>query len=118
MTSVIRCVNNYQVSIIEPGAFYTPAVTKLTSFDYIHPAYTNPNLPGVIARTWINSGTRVGADPVKAVDRIYQFSLQSKPPLHFPIGKDSIEAIKAEIKALEQNVLQLESQSEGLEFEA
>lgn len=109
----------FQVSSVELGTFYTPIIGKVGTGDrYIHPAYTKPELPTVFLRSLVNSGQRLGADPKKAVERIYEFSLDSEPSLYFPLGKDSIQEIKEEIRRIEQDVTKHEARSEGLEFDA
>lgn len=91
---------------------------KITDVNYAHPAYTNPNLPGVATRILVNSGKRLGEDARKAIERIYNFSLDPRPSLHLPLGKDSIQAIRMELKAVERDVIQHENLSEGLGFDA
>ena len=108
---------NTQVSIIELGAFATPTMKKIAEVVYAHPAYTNPKLPGVAARIRVNSGQRLGADGRKAVERIYSFSLDPKPSLHLPLGKDSIQGIREEVRAIERDAKEHENLSEELDFD-
>ena len=106
-----------QVSIIELGAFQTAAISKIKSVSYAHPAYTNPSLPGVATRTFVDGNEHLGADARKAVKRIFELSLDPKPSLHFPLGKDAVQNVTAEIKAIEQDVVKHASRSEGLDFD-
>lgn len=68
-------------------------------------------------RAYLQTGASIGADPVKAVQRIYDFSLLDNPPFRFPLGKDAVGAIKAELQRIERDVAKYESWSEGLEFD-
>ena len=105
---------------MEPGAFYTEAIKKSgagTIASFFHPAYSSPSLPTNLVRGFIGSGTRMGADPVKAVQRIYELSLLPNPPFRLVLGKDSVTAIKAQVKKIEEDVLKYENWSEGLDFD-
>ena len=105
---------------MEPGAFYTEAVKKAGAgamSTYFHPAYSAPNLATNLFCGFIGSGTRMGADPVKAVQRIYELSLLPNPPFRLVLGKDSVTAIKAQVKKIEEDVLKYENWSEGLDFD-
>ena len=107
--------------MIEPGAFYTETVKKSgagTSIEYSHPAYTSPNLPSAMLRKFLGSGQKMGADPAKAVQRIYDLSLLPNPPLRFVLGKDAVATVKEELKSLGEEVAKYESWSEGLDFDA
>lgn len=65
----------------------------------------------------MTSGARAGADPAKAVQRIYDITLLPEPPFRFILGKDAVANIKAEIKSIEQDLAKYESWSEGLDFD-
>ena len=64
----------------------------------------------------MDGNERLGADARKAVKRIFEFSLDPNPSLHFPLGKDAIQSVTTEIKAIEQDVVKHASRSEGLDF--
>ena len=107
--------------MIEPGAFYTETVKKScggAAIEYSHPAYTSPNLPSATFRKILGSGQKMGADPAKAVQRIYDLSLLPNPPLRFVFGKDAVATIKEELKSIGEEVAKYESWSEGLDFDA
>lgn len=95
------------MTLLELGSFQTPGATNPRA-DYAHPAYAT--------RAYKN-GKHPSADPVKAVQRIYDLSLESEPSLHFPVGKDSVALIKAEINAIGHDVTKHEAKSEGLGFD-
>ena len=84
---------------------------------FSHPAYTEPSLASTRFRAFLGSGVRIGGDPLKAVQRIYEFSLWSDLPFRFPLGKDAVTTIKAELESIGQDVKKYESWSEGLEFD-
>ncbi|KAK7693963.1 hypothetical protein QCA50_003538 [Cerrena zonata] len=107
---------NIKVSIVVLGSFYTSAITKIGT-GFAHPAYTKPDLPSVAMRALLNSSQRLGADAAKAVERIYEFSLDAEPSLHFPLGQDAVAGIKNEIKRLGEDVGRHEVRSEGLGFD-
>ena len=109
--------------MIEPGGFRTDGPKKVgasvtTSTGFSHPAYTSPSLPSNAIRAFFQGDSQIGADPAKAVQRIYELSLLSSPPLRLVLGKDAIAVAQAEIKSIEQDVAKYQSWSEGLEFDA
>ena len=57
-----------------------------------------------------------GSDPAKAVQRIYDLSLLPDPPFRFPLGKDAVAGVKAQLKKIEDDIVKYESWSEGLEL--
>ena len=70
-------------------------------------------------RTWfggIDVNAKQGSDPAKAVQRIYELSLLSDPPLRLPLGKICIAGIKAQLRAIEQDLTKYETWSDGLEY--
>ena len=110
------------MSLIEPGTFYTETMKRAevgTSVQYSHPAYTSPTIPSYMVRNhFIGSGVRMGADPAKGVQRIYDLSLLPNPPLRFVLGKDAIKVVKDEMKSIGEDVAKYESWSEGLDFDS
>ena len=83
---------------------------------FSHPAYTEPSLASTRFRAFLGSGVRIGGDPLKAVQRIYELSLLSDLPFRFPLGKDAVAGVKAQLKKIEDDVVKYESWSEGLEL--
>lgn len=88
---------------------------------HAHPAYTKPTLPTVAIRAAVASrgpdSPPIGADPAKAVARIWDFALLPDPPVRIPIGKDAAGVLRAESKNLEGAAERFESWSEGLGFD-
>ncbi|KAI0636946.1 NAD-P-binding protein [Trametes polyzona] len=116
---------NIKVSIIEPGAFKTSVFNLDTSMVLVpqHPAYANPALPVYNFRGAFLKGAGqqadtpadfAPADASLAVAKIIEFSKLASPPLHFPLGKDSIGLIREKIKTLTEEIDQYESWSENL----
>ena len=112
-----KWLENPQVSLVEPGFFRTPIIGKFGT-GYSHPAYTSPSLPSVVARSFLanNQGT-IGADPTKAVRRIYDLTLLQDPPLRLVLGKRAVHMVKEKAKHLEQDAVKYEAWSEEREFE-
>lgn len=89
-----------------------------------HPAYVNPALPvyhmrgaflkcaGKDADTLVNLAP---AETARAVAKIIEFSRLPSPPLHFPLGKDSIGLIREKVRALTEEVDKYESRSDNLD---
>ena len=69
-------------------------------------------------RAYLKTGARIGADPTKGIQRIFDLSLLDEPPFRLPLGKDAVGAIKAEIKRIGDDVAKYEGWSEGLAFDA
>ncbi|KAI0828694.1 NAD-P-binding protein [Trametes gibbosa] len=116
---------NIKVAIVEPGAFKTSVFNLDTSMVLVpqHPAYANPALPVYHFRGAFLKGAGqevdtpadlAPADTSLAVAKIIEFSRLSSPPLHFPLGKDSIGLIREKIKTLTEEINQYESWSENL----
>ena len=106
---------------MEPGAFYTEAIKKSgagTIASFFDPAYSSPSLPTNLVRGFIGSGARMGSDPAKAVQRIYDLSLLPNPPMRLLLGKDSVGGVKAQVRKIEEDANNYEKWSEGLEFDA
>ncbi len=88
-----------------------------------HPAYTNPALPVYNFRGAFRKGAGkeadtpadlAPADASLAVAKIIEFSRLSSPPLHFPVGKDSIGPIREKIRTLTEEIDKYESWSDNL----
>ncbi|KAI0820889.1 NAD-P-binding protein [Trametes gibbosa] len=107
---------NIKVAIIEPGAFRTAVMNLGTNMVLVqqHPAYTNPALPGSQMRDAALKAAGVDgdsdmdhearADPAPAVAKIISLSRLSNPPMHFPLGKDSVEFVREKIRTLTAEV--------------
>ncbi|OJT10612.1 hypothetical protein TRAPUB_12860 [Trametes pubescens] len=116
---------NIKVAIIEPGAFKTSVFNLDTNMIMVpqHPAYTNPALPVYNFRGAFMKGAGkeadtpadlAPADASLAVAKIIEFSRLSSPPLHFPVGKDSIGLIREKIRTLTEEIDKYESWSDNL----
>lgn len=114
-----------QVAILEPGAFKTSVFNLDTSMVMVppHPAYANPALPVYNFRGAFLKGAGKEADTPAdlapadvslAVAKVIEFSKLSSPPLHFPLGKDSIGLIREKIKTLTKEIDKYESWSDNL----
>ncbi len=106
-----------QITLIEPGAFFTDAITTNFVLTPLHPAYDNPNLASVAVRNSSDQLLLIAADPKKATIRFYELAHLPNPPLRFPIGKDSVASGREQIKNVIADIDQFESWSEGLEFD-
>lgn len=120
--SVLHHTDETKVSLIEPGAFNTGGPQKVGATavsGFTHPAYSSPTLPSNGIRKFLTDGASegLGGDPAKAVQRIYDLSVLSSPPLRFVVGKDAITSARDEIKSIEEDVTKYESWSEGLDFD-
>lgn len=93
------------------------AIANNMSAENTPSAYSNPNLPGSQVRQYVTTFEQVARDSAKGVQRIYDLSLVPNPPLRFPLGPDAVDAIKQQVKLIEQDVVKYESWSEGLEFD-
>ncbi|CAL1703540.1 unnamed protein product [Somion occarium] len=104
---------NIKVTLVQPGFFRTDVGAKSVVFP-IHPAYTNPTLPGTIFRAFLASGKEIGSDTAQGVEKIYELACLSEPPMRLALGIDAIRDIRAELKGVEADVGKYESWSEGL----
>ncbi|EIW52650.1 NAD-P-binding protein [Trametes versicolor FP-101664 SS1] len=114
------------ISIIEPGAFKT-SVFDLDANHMIvvpqHPAYANPALPVYNFRgAFLKSGGQevdtskdlAPVDASRAVAKIIALSRLPSPPLHFPLGKDAVAAVREKVKTLTEEIDAYESWSDDL----
>ncbi|KAI0631261.1 NAD-P-binding protein [Trametes polyzona] len=115
---------NIKVTIIETGAFKTSVFNVDANMVLLpqHPAYANPSLPvakyrNAFAGAGKESDTPADltlADASRAVAKLIELSKLSSPPLHFPLGKDSIGLIREKIRTLTEEVDKYESWSDNL----
>ena len=64
------------------------------------------------ARKWLEGV--VDGDPAKAVLKMYELANLENPPLHFPLGKDSLGVLKKKIESLTMAFRDYESWSDDL----
>ena len=85
----------------------------------VHPAYTKPSLPTAVVRNFLgNASYMLPGDLDKGVAKIYELSGVAKPPLHLPLGKDSLEGIKAHLANVTAEVEKYQSWSDDLALDA
>ena len=53
-------------------------------------------------------------DSRKGMEAVYKLASLEQPPLHFPLGKDSIEAVRTKTAALLEDTSKYESWSEAV----
>ncbi|KAH9895900.1 NAD-P-binding protein [Cubamyces lactineus] len=123
---------NIKVVFVEPGAFKTSVLEKNMIVAPLHPAYTNPALPGSQVRGAFLAGaghqeqqqpqegeagtqTRLTIkDATKAVAKIIEMTDLASPPLHFPLGEDVLAAAREKIRSLSAEIEAYASWSENL----
>ena len=64
-------------------------------------------------RTYWDQWTPSG-DSRKGMEAVYKLASLEEPPLHFPLGKDSIGAVREKTAALVQDTNKYESWSEAV----
>ncbi|KAF7795780.1 hypothetical protein EIP86_006947 [Pleurotus ostreatoroseus] len=107
---------NIKVTLIEAGSFETSICGKSVVAP-LHPAYTEPTLPSVVARTLLTdpTGPKVSWNNTnKGVAEIYRLTTLDDPPLHFPLGKDALGLIRNQIEVLTNDMERYESWSADL----
>jgi len=106
---------NIKVTLIEPGAFRTNILLMSnTPVMSPHPAYVHSKSPVNALREYIKEGLPA-ADARKGVEVIYKVAQLQDPPLHFPLGKDCVAAVRRKIAALQANTDKYEAWSDGLD---
>lgn len=114
-----------QIAIVEPGAFKTAVLNVGTNMVLVpqHPAYASPALPVRRMRDAFLKGAGVhvdsdadlgAADTAPAVARIIAFSRLPNPPMHFPLGRDSVAFAREKIGTLSAEVDEYASWSDDL----
>ncbi|KAL7279577.1 NAD-P-binding protein [Trametes coccinea BRFM310] len=100
---------NIKVTLIEGGGFQTEGVGKIV-WQPDNPAYSH--LKSQLARGFVPSG-----DPKKAVKVFYEVASLPAPPLHLPLGKDSIALIRSKWASVSAEVDRHEYLSGDLEVD-
>ena len=93
MLAISHTFDRAQVTLIEPGSFKTEGQARLTVLDAL-PAYTGSPANVVRQELTALANAPAGNDPRNAVELFYHLASLPQPPLHFPIGKDAIEAVR------------------------
>ncbi|KAF9235955.1 NAD(P)-binding protein [Melanogaster broomeanus] len=78
---------NIKVTIIEPGPFRTQLSQTNSNVAPPHPAYTDPNLPGMKFRELFLTGTTYDGDPDKACVAFEKVSQMEDPPIRMPLHR-------------------------------
>ncbi|PCH43825.1 NAD(P)-binding protein [Wolfiporia cocos MD-104 SS10] len=83
---------NIKITLIEPGAFQSN-VADVAVRSEPHPAYASPTSRVSLFRPNLTEKALTG-DTEKATEVIYKVAGLSEPPLHFPLGRDSVAHAK------------------------
>ncbi|KAL0572540.1 hypothetical protein V5O48_009419 [Marasmius crinis-equi] len=107
---------NIKVTLIEPGRFRTDFFVQKKSEIYGHPAYTNPEVPGVAFRLGASrrSSTAIKGDPVKMTRAVLKITYLENPPKRLILGQDAIADVKKKLEEIEKELLEYESWSRDL----
>lgn len=103
-----------QITIIEPGGFRTDFVKGGMDSTPL-PVYTKPTLKGVFIRNIFQNDPVMPGDTGKAVEVIYRLAALPDPPLHLPLGNDSIAGVRRKTAKLLEETDKFESWSQGLD---
>ncbi len=89
-----------------------------------HPAYAGQANPAAVMRKYFSEGSvdketmkTHWSDPVKGVQKVYELSQLSDPPLRLLLGKDAHIYVAEYLGQLTREVEQYASWSDGLAFE-
>ena len=75
-------------------------------------------MPSVFFRKVFVSDVKFPGDLQKAVAKIHELGSLDNPPLRLPLGKDAVQAFRAQIASVTANVDLYESWSEDLALES
>ncbi|KAH9840864.1 uncharacterized protein C8Q71DRAFT_741872 [Rhodofomes roseus] len=109
---------NIKVTLIDSGGFSTKGLSNIFRVDP-HPAYTKPTLASAVTRRYLATETFPPGRPTAAgaVKLVYRLAALEDPPLHFPLGKDTIGALKKNTAELLAGAEKFASWSENLPTE-
>ncbi|KAH9843763.1 uncharacterized protein C8Q71DRAFT_12798 [Rhodofomes roseus] len=104
---------NVKVIVVEPGAFRTPALSKII-IALPHPAYEKPL--GALRANYESElhDWHSMQDPVKAVEVLHRIAALPDPPLFLPFGTDAIEMAKKKYAEMVKGTEAVASWSEEL----
>ncbi|PCH34688.1 NAD(P)-binding protein [Wolfiporia cocos MD-104 SS10] len=106
---------NIKIVSIDSGAFRTNGPNAAIRIPP-HPAYNKPNLLSSKYRSWIDDpNLALRGDVNKAVDVIYKVADLDDPPVHFPLGRDSVDVAKKKVESLLADVDKYATWSDGTE---
>jgi NAD(P)-dependent dehydrogenase (short-subunit alcohol dehydrogenase family) len=104
------------VTIVEPGPFRTDFLAKDS---LLRAAKVIEDYSDTSGKTRVYADERHGAqagDPELAVKVIIQAASSKNPPLHLPLGKDSIERIRKKLKLFEDEIKEWQGLSLATDF--
>ncbi|CCM06616.1 uncharacterized protein FIBRA_08895 [Fibroporia radiculosa] len=106
-----------QITVIEVGGFGTDAVGRIVIMPH-HPAYMKPSSIVAATRSYIDNfgeeQMRQLGNPIKAAAIMFRLAAYPDPPLHFPLGKDSVATTRRKIALLAEETDKFESWSKGI----
>jgi NAD(P)-dependent dehydrogenase (short-subunit alcohol dehydrogenase family) len=106
------------VTIVEPGPFRTDFLAKDS---LLRAAKIIDDYADTSGKTRTYAEERHGAqagDPELAVKVIIKAASSKKPPLHLPLGKESIERIRKKLKLIEDEITEWQVLSSATDFTA
>jgi NAD(P)-dependent dehydrogenase (short-subunit alcohol dehydrogenase family) len=106
------------VTIVEPGPFRTDF---LASNSLLRAVKVIDDYKDTSGKTRSYADARHGSqpgDPALAVKVILQAASSTKPPLHLPLGSDSIERIRAKLKLVDDEITEWQGLSLDTDFPA
>ncbi|KAH9843766.1 uncharacterized protein C8Q71DRAFT_902921 [Rhodofomes roseus] len=106
---------NVKITLIEPGAFRTGAVsTNLPSVPLQGP-YAKPNSMPAVVRSIINEENfKQLPHPTHAVAAMYKLTTIPDPPLHLPLGQQGIDIVKRKLTSMLAETDKFASWSDGM----
>lgn len=108
-----------QFTSVEPGAFLTEFANNAQAIPQ-PPAYADPSLPTSVMRQVYAHPESLPfelGDPAKGVEKIFELSRLSNPPLQFPLGRDAIKFLSDATAEHTKIVEEYASWSDGLVLE-
>jgi len=108
-----------KITLLEFGGFKTRIMEPESSPTFpVHPAYTNPTLPGNIMRNHTSNGTYPVGDSDKATTMLFHnLANDPEPSLRVAVGSDSNSGIKQKLKNVEADITKHESWSDSLSYQ-
>jgi len=107
---------NIKITLIEPGWFQTEGISSNAVRLPLHPAYDKPDLLVAKVHKLLKNSIPGGGDPAKAAEVIYRIAELPDPPMHFPLGKDSVQGVRKKGQEMVAEADLYGAWSEGLEF--
>ncbi|KZT71191.1 NAD(P)-binding protein [Daedalea quercina L-15889] len=106
---------NIKITIIEGGAFTTSLLQNFV-LTQPHPAYTKPTLAPAQIRSYLANGTLPPGtpSPARAAEVMCKIAALEDPPLHFPLGRDTVHVAKKKLAGLLENAEAFASWSDDL----